>query len=322
MLSSVFKRRGLDLLSNSDLNDLVKPYDTSKQKKDNMVSWNLDIVLKWLTGPSFELLCSTSLRNLSRKTLFLVALATAKHVSEIVAINKRIWFSLGDAVYSFTQGFLAKNEDPSKPWSHTFTIKNLMDILDSEEEERVLCPVKALRYYLNREPSSNLWCLVKNLSLPLSKNVLSFFLRDLMSVAHLDSRGYSAYLQSESSLPFFSRPTGSANLSSCLTIWKKLKLCLKITVPGPHYQWLAWYCGRNHGKHCFSPTIFLPWCRVSSFGELLGTLYLEYPRVLVDGWWSFQCRQLHCLVVFYVGTALRARTLVYALLVIWPIFLK
>lgn len=90
MLSSVFKCRGLDLLSNSDLNDLVKPYDTSRQKKDNMVSWNLDIVLKWLTGPSFELLCSTSLRNLSRKTLFLVALATAKHVSEIVAINKRI----------------------------------------------------------------------------------------------------------------------------------------------------------------------------------------------------------------------------------------
>lgn len=115
MLSSVFKYRALDLSSNSDTEDLVKSFHTIKQKRDNtLVSWNLDVVLKWLTDPSFEPLCSTSLRNMMCKTLFLFALAMAKRISEIPAVDKRVGFSQGDNVCSFSLGFLAKNKDPSK----------------------------------------------------------------------------------------------------------------------------------------------------------------------------------------------------------------
>lgn len=64
-----------------------------------------------------------------------------------------------------------------------------MEILGQEEEERVLCLFRALRYYLNRTekirgPSSNHWCTVRNPSHPLSKNALSFSLRNLIREAH------------------------------------------------------------------------------------------------------------------------------------------
>ncbi|XP_066986564.1 uncharacterized protein [Macrobrachium rosenbergii] len=99
-----------------------------------------------------------------------------------------IW---GDAVCSFTPGFLAKNETPSNPWPHSFTIKNLMDILRTTDQERALCSVRASRHYVERNkrirgPSHNFWCLVKNPSPLLSKNALAFFMRDVISESHLE----------------------------------------------------------------------------------------------------------------------------------------
>lgn len=141
MLSSVFKHRGLDLSSNRNIKDLLKSFDKEKCKKDNsLVSWNRDVVLKRLAGPSFEPpLRSAFLRNLTHKTLFLFVLATAKHISELQAFDKKLGFSQGDEVCSFTLGFLAKDEDPSKPWPRSFMVKNLTDILGQEEKERELC---------------------------------------------------------------------------------------------------------------------------------------------------------------------------------------
>lgn len=110
ILSSVFKNRDLDLSSNQDLSNLIKSFDTSKQTKVDSVSWNLDVVLKWLMGPSFESLSSMSLKNLTQKTLFLVALATAKCVSELQAIDKWIGFArrYSMLVYSW---FLGQERD-------------------------------------------------------------------------------------------------------------------------------------------------------------------------------------------------------------------
>ena len=131
----------------------------------------------------------TSLRNLTKKTLFLLALASAKRVSEIHSLDKKIGFSQGDAICSFTLGFLAKNERPSDPWPESFRVKNLSDIVGHEDDERSLCPVRALRYYLDRTeklrgPSASLWCSVKTPSRPLSKNAISYFLRELIRESH------------------------------------------------------------------------------------------------------------------------------------------
>lgn len=114
---------------------------------------------------------SSSLKDLTKKTIFLVALATARRVSELHAIDRMIGFPQGDAVCTLTLGFLAKNENPSQPWPRSFAIKGLLNILGPEEEERSLWPVRALRHYIKRTekirgPARNLWCSVKNPARP------------------------------------------------------------------------------------------------------------------------------------------------------------
>lgn len=140
-------------------------------------------------SPRYEPLEGLSLRDLTKKSLFLVTLATAKRVSEIQAIDKEVGFSQGNAVCSFTLNFLAKNESPSNPWPRSFTIQNLSKVAGPQELEASLCPVRAIKTYLARTASirgrsSNLWCSVKDPTRPLSKNALAFFVKELILEAH------------------------------------------------------------------------------------------------------------------------------------------
>lgn len=191
MLASVFKHRGLDISNNQDLTDLLKSFNTSKTKVPKQIAWNLDIVLKWICSDQFEPLANASLRNLTKKTIFLVTLATARRVSEVHALDKTIGFSQGKAVCSSSLRFLAKNEDASRPWPRSFSIKSLSDLVGEGEQERLLCLVRALKFYIHRTKgirgsSENLWCSVRNPSRPLSKNALAFFLREVISEAHVN----------------------------------------------------------------------------------------------------------------------------------------
>ena len=51
------------------------------------LSWDLDVVLRHLMSSEYEPLEHLSLRALTKKTLFLVALATAKRVGELQALS-------------------------------------------------------------------------------------------------------------------------------------------------------------------------------------------------------------------------------------------
>lgn len=124
MLNSVFRHRDLDLATNQDLCDLVKSFDTSREHRPPSILWNLDVVFCWLSGPLFEPLHTSSLRDLMRKTLFLVGLVTAKRVSDLQALDKQASFSQGDAVCMFTLGFLAKNGTPAIPWPRSFSVRS------------------------------------------------------------------------------------------------------------------------------------------------------------------------------------------------------
>ncbi|XP_064099505.1 uncharacterized protein LOC135210651 [Macrobrachium nipponense] len=55
-------------------------------------------------------------------------------------MDKRIGFNQGDALCSLSLSSLTKDENAAVPWHCSFIIKNLMDILGMEEEERLLCP--------------------------------------------------------------------------------------------------------------------------------------------------------------------------------------
>ena len=67
---------------------------------------------------------STSLRSLSKKTLFLMSLATAERVGELQALSSIVSFSSEGAVISYVPEFLAKMESALQPLSRSFLVKS------------------------------------------------------------------------------------------------------------------------------------------------------------------------------------------------------
>ena len=86
------------------------------------------------------------------KTAFLLALATAKRCSEIHALamdSNRLRFNQSDDSVSLIvqTGCLAKNQLPSI-CSDPIVIPNLARICKREHLDRLLCPIRALKFYL------------------------------------------------------------------------------------------------------------------------------------------------------------------------------
>ena len=189
MLSSVFRHRLPEISSSVVLKDLIRSFSSGRTSSDiSPPSWDLDKVLQALRSAPYEPLESASLRNLTKKTLFLVALATARRVGELQALSVRVAESGPDLLLSYRPGFVAKTESASNPIPRTFLLKSLGDFAASLEEELLLCPVRALRTYLDRtrdlprRPQS-LFISPRFPSRAISKNALSFFLRELISGA-------------------------------------------------------------------------------------------------------------------------------------------
>ena len=61
-------------------------------------AWDLSMVLRYLSSPLFEPLHLSSLRNLTKKVLFLGALAMANRVGELQAISKTMSFVQSDVL--------------------------------------------------------------------------------------------------------------------------------------------------------------------------------------------------------------------------------
>ena len=151
-------------------------------------AWDLDIVLRSLVRSPYEPLREASWKDLTKKTLFLLALATAKRVGELQALSARVAWSGPDASVSYLPKFVAKTETPANPIPRHFIVKSLLDFAGELETERLLCPVRALRIYLERTSSlsprpRNLFVSPSRRLKPLSKNALSFFLRDVITGA-------------------------------------------------------------------------------------------------------------------------------------------
>ena len=116
--------------------------------------WNLVYVLDMLMKKPFEPLSSASLKHLTYKTVFLVSMAMSCRISELHALDVRKlqhdvdWKNVWLAPNSL---FLAKNQKDRQPKSsRLFKLPNLVQFVGSREPDRLLCPVRALRYYLSR----------------------------------------------------------------------------------------------------------------------------------------------------------------------------
>ena len=142
---------------NADLHRLLSSFHRDRPKSSrNLPKWNLSVVLNELTKAPFEPMKDTYLKHLTLKTAFLLALASGKRRSEIHAwvANKVSNLGQWEKVALFpSSDFIAKNQlarEGSQSVSPV-TIPALTTIVDRQfKEDRTLCPVRALRYYLDR----------------------------------------------------------------------------------------------------------------------------------------------------------------------------
>ena len=154
-----------DKLGNSTINvskcenltRLLDSYHRDRPKgRRGIPSWNLSLVLHQLTKAPFEPLKEASLKHLTFKTVFLLALGSGKRSSEIHAwLHKNIRHQSDWSKVSLypSPSFLSKSQlakegpDSVAP----VVIPALAPTLDkSLKGDRSSCPVRALWYYLDR----------------------------------------------------------------------------------------------------------------------------------------------------------------------------
>ena len=163
MLSAVFRSVLPEISTSPVLHDLLRSFRVEAPARSvTPPSWDLLKVLEYLKSPVFEPLHQSSLRDLTWKTLFLVALASAKRVSELQALSRIVSASSSAAAVSYVPEFLAKTETAVRPLPRTFAIQSISDFAAGLLDELLLCPVRALSEY-NRVPN----CARSNCASPL-----------------------------------------------------------------------------------------------------------------------------------------------------------
>ena len=147
----------LNISKDENLTRLLDSFHRDRPKgRRGIPSWNLSLVLYQLTKAPFEPIKEDSLKHLTFKTVFLLALGSGKRRSEIHAWQNRNIRHQSDwskvSLYP-SPSFLSMNQlakegpDSVAP----VVIPALAPTLDkSLKSDRSLCPVRALRYYLDR----------------------------------------------------------------------------------------------------------------------------------------------------------------------------
>ena len=186
MLSAVFKSILPEISTSPALHDLLRSFQVEDPVREVLPpSWDLPTVLNFLRSSPFEPLSSASLRNLTRKTLFLIALATAKRVGELQALSRLVSFSSSAAGLSHVPEFVAKTETATRPLPRSFAVQSLGDFAAGLPEELLLCPVRSLSAYLTRTSQvanrpCQLFISPKCPSRAMSKNGISHLLREVI----------------------------------------------------------------------------------------------------------------------------------------------
>ena len=197
-LSQAFLLAGvLDVTQNPQLSALLKNFSlTCPVERFQHPKWNLNLVLALLMRPPYEPICDISMKNLTLKTCFLLALATAARSSELHAISYNLLSHSPDWSQVWLQPhihFLAKNQTSREPGqSRQFLVRSLVDFAGPDLPERKLCPVRALRLYLAKTDLRRRKQKQKSLFISLrptrgkeiSKSCIAMWLRMIIKEAH------------------------------------------------------------------------------------------------------------------------------------------
>ena len=198
-LAPVFLHRGLDISSSPEISALLKNFDQEIIKTPAPTpKWDLNIVLQSLTRHPYEPLKSCSLKALTHKTVFLLALASAKRVSELHGLSYIVSWALdkSSATLRLCPEFIAKTQIPGDPSTRydPITIPALTNLIDKSDEEYLLCPLRALQRYLSRTSAARPRCTRLFMSTTstvnhrsISKNTVSFWIRSVIKSAYQEA---------------------------------------------------------------------------------------------------------------------------------------
>ena len=192
-LNSVFAMKGMDLADSHPISMLIRSFSKSVRPEElRPPAWDVTLVLQSLTRVLYEPLRTSDERFLAKKTLFLLALASAKWVGELHVLLHRISHARGwgEVSFTFVAGFVAKTQDPSSsaPQFEGFSVPALPNS-STNCSGRLLCPLWAVRCYLDRTVSHRLRCerlfiTAGRSTKEISKNTISFWLRKAISRAY------------------------------------------------------------------------------------------------------------------------------------------
>ena len=151
-LSSVFKKIGRGhIINDQALSSMMQSFTIQKPRPSRtMPNWELGLVLERLKQKPYEPMREASLKYLTLKTVFLLALASGNRRSELQALMYNDEYCLVEkdgskATIHFAPGFLRKNRSPlvaDKP-----VVIKALPIPGRTDFGAILCPVRALRYY-------------------------------------------------------------------------------------------------------------------------------------------------------------------------------
>ena len=157
--SAIADRLGNDpvnISKDENLSRLLDSFHRDRPKgRRGVPAWDLSLVLYQLTRPPFEPITEAPLKLVTFKTVFLLALASGKRRSEIHAwVYKNIRHQADWTKVSMypSPSFLSKNQLAREgPTSVApVEIPALAPTLDRYlKEDKTLCPVRALRYYMD-----------------------------------------------------------------------------------------------------------------------------------------------------------------------------
>ena len=144
VLNSVLALKGRDLASSREITMLLRSFSRSVNPVElRPPAWDVSLVLQSLTVAPYDPLRTCEERFLAEKTLFLLALASAKRIGELHALSYRVSHTRGwsEVSFYFVPGFVTKTQNPCSlaPRFEGFSVPALPNMRNNRNGRYVLC---------------------------------------------------------------------------------------------------------------------------------------------------------------------------------------
>jgi len=177
-----------------ELSKLIQNFALERPRVRSLVpQWNLNFVMDSLLRAPYEPMSQVDIKFVTWKTVFLLSFASARRRSEIHALSVHpscLRFNTDHSQVTLRTDpiFLAKNQLPLVT-GESIVIPALSPFVGQTEIDRFLCPVRALRYYIDRTSASRaarmrLFLPIKPGSIDISQDTISRWLSQTIKMAY------------------------------------------------------------------------------------------------------------------------------------------